>query len=160
MIPSAGPRLIAGATMNRTIRIATFACATLLLAAAVMHAQERTVRDGVFSRAQAERGQALYAQRCALCHGPALQGVNAPPLAGNVFVGRWSAEPLGTLLAKIRNTMPPDRSLPLTDQQTADVVAHVLQAGGFPAGGADLAMSDATSRIRWPAPANQGTAPA
>jgi mono/diheme cytochrome c family protein len=160
MIPSADPRLIAGATMNRTIRIATLACAALLLAAAVMHAQERTVRDGVFSRAQADRGQALYAQRCALCHGPALQGVNAPPLVGNVFVGRWSAEPLGTLLAKIRNTMPPDRSLPLTDQQTADVVAHVLQAGGFPAGGADLAMSDATSRIRWPAPANQGTAPA
>ncbi len=145
--------------MNRMSTVVTLAYTgcVLILAASVIHAQERTVRDGVFSRAQAERGQALYAQRCALCHGAALQGVNAPPLVGSVFVGRWSAEPLGTLFAKIRNTMPPDRSLQLTDQQTADVVAHVLQTGGFPAGGADLSMSDATGRIRWPAPANQGT---
>ncbi len=79
--------------MNRMSTVVTLAYTgcVLILAASVIHAQERTVRDGVFSRAQAERGQALYAQRCALCHGAALQGVNAPPLVGSVFVGRWWA---------------------------------------------------------------------
>ena len=70
--------------MNRTgalARIAGIVAAAAWLAgvasmpAHARAAQERTVQDGVFSRAQAERGQALYAQRCASCHGPAMQGV-------------------------------------------------------------------------------------
>jgi mono/diheme cytochrome c family protein len=123
-------------------------------------AQDRTVQDGVFSRAQAERGQTLYAQRCAACHGPAMQGVSAPPLVGAPFVSRWSAEPLGALLSKIRHTMPPAAAGQLTDQQSADLVAHILQAGGFPTGTSDLAIGDAANQIGWPASARQAATPA
>ena len=38
----------------------------------------RTVQDGVFSEPQAARGQALYGQQCATCHGDTLQGAQAP----------------------------------------------------------------------------------
>ena len=48
----------------------------------------RTVQDGVFSDAQATRGQALYAQRCAGCHGPALEGAQAPALKGDGFTSK------------------------------------------------------------------------
>jgi mono/diheme cytochrome c family protein len=121
-----------------------------------------TVQDGVFSDAQASRGQALYAQRCAGCHGPALQGAQAPPLAGDAFVRKFRLEPLSALFIKIRYTMPPHAAPApqLTAEQGADLVAHVLKTNGFPAGKADFAAADATnSRIAWPAaPVKSGTA--
>jgi mono/diheme cytochrome c family protein len=120
-----------------------------------------TVQDGVFSDAQASRGQALYAQRCAGCHGPALQGAQAPPLSGGAFVRKFRTEPLSALFIKIRYTMPPNAAAAaqLTAEQGADLVAHVLKTNGFPAGKTDFAAADATaSRILWPAaPGNSAT---
>ena len=66
-----------------------------------------TVQDGVFSDAQATRGQMLYTQRCAGCHGAQLEGAQAPPLAGSAFTFKWRREPLSALFIKIRYTMPP-----------------------------------------------------
>lgn len=142
----------------------------------------RTVQDGVYSDAQAARGQALYAQRCAGCHGPALEGAQAPALKGEGFTSKFRMEPLSALYIKIRYTMPPlpSPNAPpqppsaanpapapnaaaaprLTPQQGADLVAHVLKSNGFPAGNADFASTDATkSQIGWPAaPAGTSTA--
>jgi len=144
-------------------------------------APSRTVQDGVYSDAQAARGQALYAQRCAGCHGPALEGAQAPALKGEGFTSKFRMEPLSALFIKIRYTMPP---LPppnappqppsagdpapapnapvaprLTPQQGADLVAHVLKSNGFPAGKADFAVADATkSQIGWPAAPEATTA--
>ena len=113
-----------------------------------------TVQDGVFTDAQATRGQALYAQRCAGCHGPALQGAQAPPLAGDAFTTKFRTEPLSALFIKIRYTMPPGAAgaAQLTPDQGADLVAYVLKTNGFAAGKTDFAAPDATnSRIGWPA---------
>jgi mono/diheme cytochrome c family protein len=61
----------------------------------LVHAQAtRTVRDGVYSAAQAARGATLYGQQCASCHGDKLEGVQGPPLTTDVFLGRWQAQPL------------------------------------------------------------------
>ena len=122
-----------------------------------------TVQDGVYSASQAARGQALYVQQCAGCHGPALEGAQAPPLAGAAFRAKWRTEPLSALFIKIRYTMPPgavQAGAPvLTPEQGADLVAHVLQRNGFAAGAADFPAADATtSRIGWPA-APAGEAP-
>ena len=63
--------------------LATLTFVTLLITSTSLGAQAGaqaaaqaplTVQDGVYSEAQARRGQALYAQRCAGCHGPALAG--------------------------------------------------------------------------------------
>ena len=128
--------------------------AALLVAAAtaLVSAQgTRTVKDGVYSNAQAARGQTLYAQRCASCHGPAMEGAQGPPLTGDVFVSRWQTEPLSSLLTKIAKTMPLDAPGDLTAQQSADVLAHLLKSSGFPAGGTELAGADAaTASIGWP----------
>ena len=154
-----------------------FTVLVLLIAPASIDAQApRTVQDGVFSDAQATRGQALYAQRCAGCHGPALTGAQAPPLAGDAFTSKWRMEPLSALFIKIRYTMPPTppQSAPpggglvpaapfvpqLTPEQGADLVAHVLKTNGFPAGKADVAAADAvTSTSAGPPRARQGPAP-
>jgi mono/diheme cytochrome c family protein len=119
----------------------------------------RTVQDGVYSDAQAARGAALYTSQCAGCHGDALGGLSAPPLAGDAFVQNWRSQPLAELVNKIRNTMPQGSPGSLTPQQSADIVAHMLKVGRFPAGGADLAGNEAAwKQIGWPAAAAQAPA--
>ena len=134
------------------IRIAS-AGALLLAFTALTHGQAAsTVQDGVFTDAQAARGETLYAQRCAGCHGPALAGAQAPSLAGEEFVAKWRMEPLSALFIKIRYTMPPAATAPLTSEQGVDLVAHILKANALPAGKTDLPAADMeTSAIRWPA---------
>lgn len=142
------------------LRLTLFAVAAsmlfvLLVTAPSIDAQgPRTVQDGVFSAAQAARGQSLYAQRCAGCHGGDLAGAQAPPLQGAAFRSRWRQEPLSALFIKVRYTMPPNAAdaQKLSPDQGADLVAHLLAANGFPAGKTDFASADATtSTIGWPA---------
>jgi S-disulfanyl-L-cysteine oxidoreductase SoxD len=128
------------------------ACVLFTLVTARSNAQaSRTVQDGVFTNAQAERGQATYAKRCASCHGNTLNGGLAPPLVGDAFIGSWRGEPLSVLVSKIQHTMPADAPGELTAEQTVDVVAHMLKAGGFPSSTTALASSEETlSKITWP----------
>ena len=142
---------------------ATLTFVTLLITSSSLGAQAdaqaaaqapRTVQDGVYSAAQASRGQALYAQRCAGCHGPALAGASAPALTGDLFTNKFRMEPLSALFIQIRYAMPPkaEANAQLTSEQAADLVAHVLKSNGFPAGQTDFPAADATnSPIGWPA---------
>jgi mono/diheme cytochrome c family protein len=124
--------------------LAAAACAALGSLSPAAHAQQpRTANDGVYTDAQATRGQALYKERCAVCHGATLGGGLAPPLAGSVFIAAWGAQPLSELASKIRNTMPANDPGKLTPAQSADLVAHILQTGKFPAGRAELASDEA-----------------
>src|SRR5687767_14974878 len=135
--------------------VSASAIVCLLTASIAVNAQApRAVQDGVFSDAQAARGQALYAQRCAGCHGPDLTGgAQAPPLEGAAFRFKWRQEPLSALFIKIRYTMPPSPppnapadaadAARLDAEQSADLVAHVLKSNRFPAGKSDFAAADA-----------------
>jgi len=119
-------------------------------------APPRSVQAGVFTDAQSARGAGLYMKQCAGCHGPALAGAQGPALTGEPFIARWRAEPLSAIMTKIRFTMPPETTVPLTSEQTVDLVAHILKTNGFPAGTTELASSEVTnSTISWP-----GTRPA
>src|SRR5262245_46214316 len=117
-----------------------------------LHGQaSRTVQDGVFTEAQAARGQAIYGKQCASCHGADLKGAQAPPLVGEPFLAGWGAQPLAALASKIRNTMPADAQGQLTSAQTVDLLSHLLKSGGFPAGRTELVSEQATlAAIGWP----------
>jgi mono/diheme cytochrome c family protein len=130
-----------------------FACARSESFSPNVHAQQpRTVADGVFTDPQAQRGQAIFKDRCSPCHGAKLEGVVAPPLTGPDFVADFSQRPLADLVAKIKNTMPANDPGHLMPQQAVDLVAYILQVGRFPAGPADLSMDDGALRqITWPA---------
>ena len=123
--------------------LATLTFVTLLITSSSLRAQAgaqasaqapRTVQDGVYSDAQASRGQALYALRCTGCHGPALAGASAPALTGDLFTNKFRVEPLSALFIQIRYAMPPkaEANAQLTSEQAADLVAHVLKSNGFP----------------------------
>ena len=112
------------------------ACLILLGVAGLVRAQQpATVWDGVYTTEQAMRGEKLYADRCAKCHGDGMQGVeSAPALTGPGFYGNWDGETLDALFERMRMSMPQDAPGSLTRQQNADILARMLEIGGYPAG--------------------------
>jgi S-disulfanyl-L-cysteine oxidoreductase SoxD len=102
-------------------------------------AQTRTIWDGIYTEEQAGRGAMLYADRCARCHGDALGGVeSAPALTGTTFYANWEGETLEALFERMRSSMPADKPGSLTRPQNADILAHMLKVGGYPAGATAL----------------------
>src|SRR5262245_53231493 len=100
--------------------------------------QMRAVTDGVYTQEQAARGQTLYRDKCASCHGAMLDGAQGPALSGEAFLTVWSG-PVSELAGKIQHTMPANEPGKLTRPQTADLVAYILQVAKFPAGRGELA---------------------
>jgi quinoprotein glucose dehydrogenase len=124
------------------MRIGTLVCAILLLWGSSVairgQAPARSVWDGVFTDAQSMRGAALYAQNCALCHGPTLAGADGPPLSGVDFAGNWNGLTLADLFDRIRTSMPSDDPAKMSAQEKVDVLAYMLSSQRFPAGTAEL----------------------
>jgi mono/diheme cytochrome c family protein len=101
--------------------------------------QTRTVQDGIYTAEQAKRGQASYAEHCASCHLEDLSGTDrGPALAGDPFMNNWVDLTVGDLFERAYRTMPQDRPGTLMPETTADILALVLQANGFPAGSTEL----------------------
>src|SRR5918999_4190082 len=117
-------------------------CGGLLLASglyATVAAQDRSVNDGVYTEEQAKRGEAFYKEQCATCHGDNLEGSGPmPPLAGKDFLTNWSGKSVGDLFEKTHTTMPATAPGTLTPAQAADIVAHLLATGKYPAGSTEL----------------------
>jgi hypothetical protein len=102
---------------------------------------EPRIWQGVYTTAQAERGKTNFNSSCLRCHGDKLQGNTAPALSGDRFFTTWGSEPIGSLFAKIRDTMPPNFGTSIDDQTKLDIVAYILQTNGYPAGQAELTQN-------------------
>jgi len=114
-------------------------CFAAILAVAGAAAVSRSVWDGVYSREQARRGQTVYQQECAKCHGQNLAGgEGSPPLFGAEFLGKWNGKSAGALYENMRKTMPSDDPGNLSTRQYADLLAYLFSANEFPAGDKDL----------------------
>jgi len=130
--------LVVGAT---ALGVAAFPAAASLQAQA-----PRSQWDGVYTTAQAERGAAVFTERCAMCHSvdagaqrSEMSGMMpAPPLTGVRFTSRWNNQSLDVMVRLIQRTMPRDEPGTLSRQQAADIVAFVLRANDYPAGAAEL----------------------
>ena len=117
-----------------------FATAVALLSGA-WRAQTppRTAWTGVYTTEQADRGKKVYVKSCQECHGETLLGAdNAPGLAGDEFLGKWSKVSVGDLFDRVQSTMPDTNPGSLTAPQYADVIAYVLRENTFPAGKDEL----------------------
>ena len=139
----------------------TAAASLVVIASLTLFAQEtRTVWSGVYTDAQAKRGEAIYMDMCGNCHGGELEGMDmSPALAGATFGSNWNDLTMGDLADRIRISMPADRPGSMTRAQVADVMAFMLKANGFPAGQTELAQDvPALKQIRIvsekPAPAH------
>ena len=111
----------------------------VLLLATLLLAQARSVSQGVYSKAQAIRGQSLYRAECARCHGETLLGgEDAPAIVDGEFLDKWNGNSVGALVELIRKTMPSDGPGHLTRKQCVDMAAYILSANKFPAGEKEL----------------------
>jgi mono/diheme cytochrome c family protein len=112
-----------------------------------------SVRDGIYSIDQARRGESLYRQECASCHGEKLEGRGqAPPLTGDEFVMDWNGMTVGDLFQKMQTSMPADRPGHLSPEQNAMLLAYILTSNKYPSGSGDLpADADRLRLIRFEA---------
>jgi mono/diheme cytochrome c family protein len=89
----------------------------------------RTIRDGVFTGAQARQGEAVVQSHCNRCHA----------MDGWPFVlEAWSGRPLVEFFETVQTTMPLDYPGELRPEDYAAVIAYVLRQSGAPAGEREL----------------------
>ncbi len=101
--------------------------------------------DGVYTMEQAERGATAYRGPCGLCHGKRLDGAPddpdmrpAPALARYKFIRDWEGRSLATLFDYAKATMPQSNPGYMPDQTYVDIIAHMLEMSGAPAGDTEL----------------------
>ena len=93
-----------------------------------------TVREGIYSPAQAAEGQSVYVAKCSACHLENLSGGmnESPALRGEQFVADFANKPLRNLYSRILSTMPLNDPGTLSDKETLAVVAYLLMQNGYP----------------------------
>ena len=93
-----------------------------------------TVADGVFSDAQASRGEQRFRQVCSACH-------DTDEFTGGRFRLTWVGRTTADLFDTIATLMPEGDPGSLSPAEYASLVAYLLQLNGYPAGDADLPAS-------------------
>ncbi len=125
-----------------------FSLAATLAYASLSTAAAQTFRDGTFTAEQATRGEQVYFDKCALCHGDNLSGIEmAPPLAGPNFKEVWESQPLLSLANRIKITMPPYAPNSLSSGEIVDILSYMLKVNELPVGNVALSVpvSDGSS---------------
>ena len=93
--------------------------------------------EGVYTEAQAARGQSEYATHCSNCHRDDLSGYNSV-LQGHRFMEKYREASLHLLFDKTKTTMPRGAAGTLTDQAYVDIVSYLLKMNQFPVGSEEL----------------------
>ncbi len=94
------------------------------------HPSGKSTTDGVYTAAQAAKGEELYAQTCEHCHQPA-------KFTGAEFTRAYVGRPL-TVIDQAMAEMPQDNPGSLTADDVASLIAYFLHMNKYPAGEALL----------------------
>jgi mono/diheme cytochrome c family protein len=113
----------------------------------VADTQEKTKRThgkvpALYTSEQATNGLVAYAQNCAMCHGPLLEGqvggYPGPALKGPDFADPSYNFHLNEIFNFVSKLMPPGNPGSLTHDQYVLTMAYILQQNGYPAGNSEL----------------------
>lgn len=122
-----------------SLNVASAADAAKPAAPAAAGAGTTDIWQGIFTNAQAKRGDTLYSQHCAMCHMVDMGGKEpAPELAGDNFLSKWLGHDVGELYTRVSTTMPAGNPGTLKPNEYADLVALLLQANNFKGGKSEL----------------------
>jgi S-disulfanyl-L-cysteine oxidoreductase SoxD len=123
--------------LRRPSPIALLALLTFALAAVVVEqsaaqakpsvAKPKTTLNGVYTAAQAQRGEETYYNTCVNCHPKGTY-------AGPSFKTNWAGRPLSDLFDWVLTKMPKNDPGTLTPAESVQVVAYILQENKMPAG--------------------------
>ncbi|MEO7156604.1 MAG: cytochrome c [Vicinamibacterales bacterium] len=112
------------------------AAGALAGAAAVSAQAQQSVKAGVYTAAQADRGQNVYRSKCASCHAP-------NRFTDDLFYTSFAGKPLWEMFDVISDSMPEDNPGSLKKEDYADVIAYLLKLNNFPAGATELPIDKA-----------------
>lgn len=123
----------------------------MLLSTVALRAQS-SAKDGVYSAPQAARGKAVFEKSCANCHalvpkGKVTSDSPGPDLGGDDFLAQVNGKPAWAIAKTIKDTMPNDFSMEMTEPIALDLTAYLLQVNKFPDGKADLTADTAKTAI-------------
>jgi mono/diheme cytochrome c family protein len=105
--------------------------------------------SGVFTTAQASRGEQTYMSICVSCHP---KGTYTAP----AFREKWNGSALSDLYGFVSTSMPKMEPGSLEPEEYAQVIAYLLKINGAPAGKSELSTDEkALRRIRISFPANK-----
>lgn len=111
--------------MNTTLKLAAGAVILSLGLSGNSIAQDKTIKDGVFTQAQVDSGKVVYDASCKNCHNMRFY---------RDALKSWSNQPLLYLWENIMGTMPADNPGSLMLEEYTDVIAYILSENDFPAG--------------------------
>jgi mono/diheme cytochrome c family protein len=96
----------------------------------------RTVWDGVYTDAQAERARATFDGTCSNCHTlpPGGGNTRGGAVSGDKFWTAFTQKSVGDLLTFVKTNMPNGNGGSLAASTYNDLVALILKSNGFPTG--------------------------
>jgi mono/diheme cytochrome c family protein len=90
-----------------------------------------TVSKGVYSAAQAERGEKVFTKVCVECH-------ERGEFMESLFDKEWLGKTLFDFFDLVKTTMPDDKPGTLKSEDVLDVIGYIFKLNAYPAGSADL----------------------
>ncbi len=130
-------------------------------------AQPAPSADGFYTPEQAVRGASIYQQQCSVCHGSGLGGGGGPALIGTSFWKEWGGRDIQKIWYFVHSRMPLTAPGELSAEDSADILAFILERNGVPYGtkplndttdlaralptrqpGAVLPLSDLAARVK------------
>jgi mono/diheme cytochrome c family protein len=118
--------------MNRFVASCAAVSAAFLVTVAVQaQAPQKTTNSGVYTAAQAGRGEKIFEAKCTACHDTAR-------FTGEGFIDPWAGKPLKDVWDIASGTMPEDNPGSLKPQEYGDVIAYFLSLNAFATGDAEL----------------------
>ena len=130
--------LTIGGTPPELIALALPSATTETTVAAQFH----SIWQGVYTVAQAVRGEEVFVRACGQCHsnvpGQSAGEGTVPSVVGEDFRYRWTGASIVDLIDTISQTMPLAAPNSLSLQEYAAVTAYLLEINEYPAGAVEL----------------------
>ena len=120
-----------GAPARQARVVMMLAAAVLCVSVGVFAQEKRSVKAGVYTPEQADRGQSLYRSKCASCHAP-------NRFTDDFFYTSFAGKPLFEMFDVISDSMPEDNPGSMKPQEYADVIAYLLRLNKFPTGSTEV----------------------
>ncbi len=102
-------------------------------------AQDKTVKDGVFTAEQVAAGQVVYSTSCETCHDMRFY---------RDILKSYNNQPVLWLWESILGNMPVDNPGSLMVDEYTNVIAYILSENGFPAGDVKLDPDNGMDKIK------------